>query len=107
MKNLILILGVSTLLMACGKESEYHKSIQGQWYHEIGYVNGGTQNASPMNKDLFITKETFNGWEYNGEYEVIQDGVIRVQGVTLHANIQNNQLVINNGTFTMYYNFVK
>ena len=106
MKNLFFILVVAALT-SCSKESEYHKSIQGQWYAVHGYVNANNDNAMLLNRDLYITKETFNGWEYNGDYEVIQDGVIRVQGVTIHANVQNNQLVVNNGVLTMYFDFVK
>lgn len=110
MKNVFLFLAVLTLV-ACNKEERlYHKSIQGEWYFDTGFPNDNpTLNATPLNnKSLIITKDRYTDNDRtNAEYEVVSNGLIKVSGTTLRLTIEGSQAVLNNGTFTFRYNFVK
>ena len=111
MKNLFLVLVAVATLTACNKEERlYHKSIQGEWYFDHGYPNDNpSMNATPLNnKSLIITKDKYTDNDRtNADYEVVSDGMIRVSGTTLRLRVENSQAVLDNGTFTFKYNFVK
>jgi len=105
MKSLFLIIGVSTLLMSCGKVNSYHEAIQGNWEvrfvdHQAGQVYDTYVPSGAEGWSFNITETHLDGWHWwNNTYEVLDNDVLYApnhngDGGEVHTSFVGDSLFI-------------